>query len=145
MNGKISKLLSQLFSSKGLTHEEEQIVEEYRCSSEELRRLEKTPYRHAAPKEDPEGDTIYQKKAKVMVDDELSDREIDLLLQLAHDEHLKSIDHGLKNSISSLLEKLSMMERNIQIIMYCTVGFAVLTLISLIVSIASISALLSAF
>ncbi len=35
MNGKISKLLSQLFSSKGLTHEEEQIVEEYRCSSEE--------------------------------------------------------------------------------------------------------------
>ncbi len=80
-----------------------------------------------------------------MVDDELSDREVDLLLQLAHDEHLESIDHGLKNSISSLLEKLSMMEKNIQIIMYCTVGFAVLTLISLIVSIASISALLSAF
>lgn len=143
MNPKISKIFSKFLSSKGLTHEEEQVVQEYRCSSEELHRYQTSAYHPAQPKEDPNGDAVFTKKAKVSVDDELSDREVDLIFQLNQDEHLDSISKELKSNSSMLSEKLDAMEGHLKIMKYCILAFAVLTGISLIISIVSVSRLAS--
>ncbi len=145
MNPKISKFLGKIISSKGLTHEEEQIVQEYKCTSEELNRFQNARSYTSPPKEDPNGDAVYVKKQKVMVEDDLSEREIDLMLQLNHDEHLESINEGLKKSFVTLVDKLDIMEEHVRIIKYCVLGFAILTAISLIISIVSATTLASLY
>ena len=143
MNPKISNFLGKIISSKGLTHEEEQIVQEYKCTSEELNRFQNTRSYTSPPKEDPNGDAVYIKKQKVIVEDDLSEREVDLLLQVNHDEHLESIDTGLKRSFITLIEKLDIMEEHLKIMKYCIMGFAILTAISVILSIVSASIMAS--
>ncbi|MBS6510874.1 MAG: hypothetical protein KH334_04145 [Clostridiales bacterium] len=143
MNSKISKIFSKFLSSKGMTHEEEQVVEEYRCSSEELHRYQTTAYHPAKPKEDPNGDAVFTKKANVSVDDELSDQEVDLLFQLNQDEQLDTIGKELKSTSAMLAEKLDVMEGHLKIMKYCILAFAVLTGISLIISIVSVARLSS--
>lgn len=130
MMAKLSEMLKARLMEKGYKHQEEKILKSYRYSG-------KINFYGGDPTPDENGDKLYEKKETYEVADEMSDEEALSILDI---ENQKTID-AIKADMEELRKEgqrregiLQAMAENIRIIKMIAIFFAVIAVISIIVT-----------